>query len=157
MQGIRKKGKSRQQSIPTAALPDIIFMLLFFFMVTTQLKPEQVLVEQELPHASQIQSVDDPTVISYVYIGPPINKVAYGSQPRVQVNDVLVDPKAIAPYLLEEQASMPLEKRAKMVVSLKIDKDVKMGVVSDVTNTLRENELRMVLFNAVKASAMELN
>ncbi|NIK73843.1 biopolymer transport protein ExbD [Thermonema lapsum] len=155
MQGHFKKKTKAKQEIPTAALPDIIFMLLFFFMVTTQLKPEQVLVEQELPHASQIQEVDDPTVVSYVYIGPPINKAAFGSEPRVQVNDVLLEPNAIAPLLLEEQAALPLEKRARMIVSLKVDKDVKMGVVSDVTNTLRDNELRMVLFNAVKASASE--
>ena len=63
-----KKTKT-SENIPTSALPDIIFMLLFFFMVTTVLREQEILVEQKIPQATQLQKLQKKTLISYIYIG----------------------------------------------------------------------------------------
>ncbi len=85
-----KKERKGQERINTSALPDIIFMLLFFFMVTTVLREQDILVEQKIPQSTQLQKLQNKTLISYVFIGKPKNTGLYGSEPRVQANDVLI-------------------------------------------------------------------
>jgi hypothetical protein len=72
-----KKTKA-DTNIPTSALPDIIFMLLFFFMVTTVLREQDLLVEQKIPQATQLQKLQKKSLISYLYLGKPKNPALYG-------------------------------------------------------------------------------
>jgi len=90
MSKFRKKKLGGSDQINTSALPDIIFMLLFFFMVTTVLREQDVLVDQKIPQSSQLQKLQNKTLISYIFIGKPKNTSLYGSEPRVQANDVLI-------------------------------------------------------------------
>ena len=60
------KKSSTSQDIPTAALPDIIFMLLFFFMVTTVLRETDILVKQKLPKAAQLSKLERKSLVSYI-------------------------------------------------------------------------------------------
>jgi len=71
MAKFRKKKLSGGDQINTSALPDIIFMLLFFFMVTTVLREQDVLVDQKIPQSSQLQKLQNKTLISYIFIGKP--------------------------------------------------------------------------------------
>src|SRR5690606_39997439 len=88
MSKFKKKAKSNPE-IPTSALPDIIFMLLFFFMVTTVLRETDLLVEQKIPQAEQLTKLERKSLVSYIYIGKPKSPEKYGTEPRIQVNDVL--------------------------------------------------------------------
>lgn len=98
-----KKTKT-SENIPTSALPDIIFMLLFFFMVTTVLREQEILVEQKIPQATQLQKLQKKTLISYIYIGKPKNTGLYGSEPRVQANDALLTPADIVQWVNQERS-----------------------------------------------------
>ena len=84
------KKSNTSQDIPTAALPDIIFMLLFFFMVTTVLRETDILVKQQLPRAVQLTKLERKSLVSYIYIGEPKQTNLYGKEPKIQVNDVFV-------------------------------------------------------------------
>jgi biopolymer transport protein ExbD len=141
-----KKKTSTQTNIPTSALPDIIFMLLFFFMVTTVLREQTILVEQKIPQATQLQKLQKKTLISYMYIGKPKNAGLYGSEPRVQANDVLINTPDIVQWVNQERDLLAEADRGLITISLKIDKEVKMGPISDVQTELRNADARRVLY-----------
>lgn len=140
-----KKTKT-EESIPTSALPDIIFMLLFFFMVTTVLREQDILVEQKIPQATQLQKLQKKTLISYIYIGKPKNTALYGSEPRVQANDALMGAEDIVQWVNQERDLLPEADRGMITISMKVDRDVKMGPISDVQTELREADARRVLY-----------
>lgn len=140
-----KKTKT-EESIPTSALPDIIFMLLFFFMVTTVLREQDILVEQKIPQATQLQKLQKKTLISYIYIGKPKNTALYGSEPRVQANDALMGAEDIVQWVNQERDLLPESDRGMITISMKVDRDVKMGPISDVQTELREADARRVLY-----------
>jgi biopolymer transport protein ExbD len=144
-----KKTKT-SENIPTSALPDIIFMLLFFFMVTTVLREQDILVEQKLPQATQLQKLQKKTLISYIYVGKPKNTALYGAEPRVQANDALLDTKAIVQWVNQERDLLAEADRGLITISMKADRDVKMGPISDVQTELREADARRVLYASTK-------
>lgn len=141
-----KKKTNTSTNIPTSALPDIIFMLLFFFMVTTVLREQDLLVEQKIPQASQLQKLQKKTLISYLFIGKPKNTSLYGSEPRVQANDVLITAPEIVQWVNQERDMLAESDRGLITISMKIDKDVNMGPVSDVQTELRNADARRVLY-----------
>jgi len=145
------KKASTSQEIPTSALPDIIFILLFFFMVTTVLRETELLVKQKLPHATQLQKLERKSLVSYIYIGKPNNPV-FGNEPRIQVNDVLVEPRDIPRFIAEEKDKLSEAERDQITISIKVDKEAKMGIVSDVKQQLREANARKLNYAAIKKS-----
>ncbi|MFT7269672.1 MAG: biopolymer transport protein ExbD, partial [Roseivirga sp.] len=84
-----KKKSSATQEIPTAALPDIIFMLLFFFMVTTVLRETEILVKQEIPRADQLVKLEKKKLVTYLYVGEP-KEDQFGTESLVQANDAFI-------------------------------------------------------------------
>ena len=141
-----KKKVKTGESIPTSALPDIIFMLLFFFMVTTVLREQDILVDQKIPQATQLQKLQKKTLISYIYIGKPKNTGLYGSEPRVQANDVLISSPEIVQWVNQERDKLPEADRGLITISMKVDKEVKMVPISDVQTELRNADARRVLY-----------
>lgn len=146
-----KFGKKNKvsENIPTSALPDIIFMLLFFFMVTTVLRDQEILVEQKIPQATQLQKLQKKTLISYIFIGKPKNTSLYGTEPRIQANDALMNTGDIVQWVNQERDKLPEADRGGITISMKVDKDVKMGPISDVQTELREADARRVLYASV--------
>ncbi|AFL84496.1 Biopolymer transport protein ExbD/TolR [Belliella baltica DSM 15883] len=148
MSKFKKKNKVKE-NIPTSALPDIIFMLLFFFMVTTVLRENDMLVEQKIPQATQLQKLEKKTLISYLYVGKPKNTALYGTEPRIQANDALINTSDIILWVNQEKDKLSEAERDMITISLKADRDVKMGPISDIQFELREVDARRVLYASV--------
>lgn len=146
-----KFGKKQKvsENIPTSALPDIIFMLLFFFMVTTVLREQEILVEQKIPAATQLQKLQKKTLISYIFIGKPKDTAQFGTEPRVQANDALMATSDIVQWVNQERDMLPEADRGLITISMKVDRDVKMGPISDVQSELREADARRVLYASI--------
>jgi biopolymer transport protein ExbD len=144
-----KKSKA-STAISVASLPDIVFILLFFFMVTTVMREQDILVEQKLPQASQLQKLQKKTLISYIYIGKPKNVEVYGTEPRIQANDALLNPADLVQWVNQERDLLAESDRGLITISMKADKEVKMGPISDVQTELREADARRVLYSATK-------
>jgi biopolymer transport protein ExbD len=144
-----KKTKTSQE-IPTSALPDIIFMLLFFFMVTTVLRETDIMVEQKLPKATQLKKLERKSLVSYVYIGKPKKAEQYGTEPRIQVNDVFIVPDDIIRFVTQEKDKLAEVERDQLTISLKADNEAKMGIISDVQQQLREANARKVMYSTPK-------
>ncbi|MFK7899191.1 MAG: ExbD/TolR family protein [Cyclobacteriaceae bacterium] len=147
MSKFRKKTKT-SQAVPTSSLPDIIFILLFFFMVAT--KPiEQTLVKVAQPQASELQELEKVNLVSNIYIGSPNDK-SLGSEPRVQADDIFVTPDQIPQFIETQRVKLGDAKAGLLEISLKIDKNTKMGMVIDVEEQLREVDARKVSYSANK-------
>jgi len=143
-----KKTKA-DTNIPTSALPDIIFMLLFFFMVTTVLREQDLLVEQKIPQATQLQKLQKKSLISYLFLGKPKNPQLYGVEPRIQANDVLITTADILQWVNQEKDALSEAERDQITISLKADRDVKMGPISDIQFELREADARKLMYATV--------
>ena len=134
------KNKNRLPQISTASLPDIVFILLFFFMTVTVMKNTDLLVENVLPNADQIEKLEKTSGIIEIVVGAPKKQYAsiYGVESKIQLNGKLATVTDIGSYVLSELAKMPEHLQSKAIVSLKIDKGVNMGIVSDIKKELRK-------------------
>ena len=145
-----KKSSGTSQEIPTAALPDIIFMLLFFFMVTTVLRETTIMVEQKLPNSTQLSKLERKSLVSYIYIGKPKRTAVYGTQPKIQVNDVFIEVKDVVRFVNQEKDKLSEVERDQITMSMKVDIDAKMGIVTDVQQEFKEANARKVLYSSSK-------
>jgi len=147
----KKKAKSNPD-IPTAALPDIIFMLLFFFMVTTVMREQTIMVMQKLPKATQLTKIERKSLVSHIYMGKPTEAFVpvFGTEPRIQTNDVFISKEDIARFVNNEKDKLDEVERDQIVMSLKVDIDVKMGIITDVQEELRNANARKLLYSAPK-------
>jgi len=150
-----KKKTSTSQTIPTAALPDIIFMLLFFFMVTTVLRETDILVEQNIPEATQLRKITRKSLVSYIYVGKPKDTNKYGNEPRIQVNDALVNPNDLVLFVTQEKDKLSEAERDQITMALKVDEEAKMGLISDIQIQLREANARKVMYNTIQETGVQ--
>lgn len=136
----RKEKASNTPQISTASLPDIVFMLLFFFMVTTVMRETSLKVKNTRPKATEIQKLEKKSLVSYIYIGSPIRPLQpiYGTEPRIQLNDVFATPTDIPEFVESERRKLNEAEVPLMTFSLKVDQDTRMGIVTDVKQELRK-------------------
>ena len=139
MAKFNKKKSGDLPPVNTAALPDIVFMLLFFFMVATVMRENTLKISNILPVANQIEKLDKSKPISYIYIGKPSDNYTakFGTESRIQLNDDFADVKDIVPFINSERAKLREELVPFLTVSLKVDKESNMGLVGDVKEELR--------------------
>ena len=134
---MKKKGGKELPPISTASLPDIIFMLIFFFMVSTTMRDVDLLVTYKLPTASEAQKLEKKSLVSYIQIGPPMDTKNYGTTPRIQLNDSFRTTQDILLFVASERDKLDEIKRAYMTVCLKADQHIHMGIVADIKEELR--------------------
>lgn len=147
-----RKGKGGTPAISTASLPDIVFMLLFFFMVTTVMREVTLKVKISPPEATEIKKLEKKSLVSYIYIGPPIKALidVYGTEPRIQLNDAYATLKDLPEYIIAEREARDEKEVPFMTTSLKVDQDAKMGIVSDVKQELREMNALKINYSTKK-------
>ncbi len=151
-----EEGRSLEQ-INTASLPDIIFMLLFFFMVTTVMREVDLMVSIRVPDATEAKKLEKKSLVSYIYIGKPLARYQkyFGTEPRIQLNDQFKTVKDIQDFIAQERDQLNEADRNKLTVSLKIDKDTKMGVVSDVKQSLRRANALKINYSSLKTEKLK--
>lgn len=157
MSKFKSKVKKGVPPLSTASLPDIVFMILFFFMVTTTMRQNEVQVSVTVPKATQIKKLEKKSVVSYIFIGRPIARLQglYGSEPMIQMNDKLtneegVPTESVQDFILAEREQLPESDKNKMTVSLKIDQNIAMGKVTDVKQALRYANALKINYSAKK-------
>jgi biopolymer transport protein ExbD len=140
MSKFKKKKGGELPAVNTASLPDIVFMLLFFFMTVTVMRDNTLMIENRLPVANQVQKLDKKDRVIYIYAGKPNQQYqkAYGTQAKIQLNDKFADVKDVAPYILAEREAKRQELRDLITTSLKVDGETNMGLISDIKQELRK-------------------
>lgn len=119
-----KKRSGTKQEIPTASMPDIVFILLMFFMVTTTLRKYDIKVHFKLPDAKAIEKIENKRLIDYIWVG---------KSGRIQINDSIVKLSQVEPIMYNKRQELP-----NVIVSLRIDKASDMGEVTDIQQELRK-------------------
>lgn len=147
----KKRGKAKP-AISTASLPDIIFMLLFFFMVVTVLRDAELKVRVNTPQATELTKLQEKSLVNYLYIGRPVKRYqeTYGTKPRLQLGDKFATVADIPLFLEKHKIKVPEAKRPKITSSLRVDGEVTMGVVTDIKTQLRKSGQLKVNYSAKK-------
>jgi biopolymer transport protein ExbD len=146
MSKFKKKTKADPE-IPTSALPDIIFMLLFFFMVTTVLRETTINVQQRIPKATELRKLQRKSLVSYLYMGKPRNTAMFGGEPKLQANDVFIEVKDVIMWVEKEKSKLDEVERDQITIALKVDENVKMGLISDIQMELRKANARKLMYS----------
>lgn len=147
---LNKKKKKEVGEISTASLPDIVFMLLFFFMVTTVMREVEMKVSITTPKGTELQKLERKDLVTYIYVGKPTQmyQSVVGTEPRIQLNDAFSRLEDIQPFVVQEREAINEAERALLTVSIKADQDVKMGLVTDVKQELRRAQSYKINYSA---------
>lgn len=150
---MKKKGNKTLPPISTASLPDVIFMILFFFMVSTTMREQELLVRYKLPEATEVQKLEKKSLVSYIHIGPPTlaMQAQFGTAPRIQLNDSYKSTRDILDFIAAERDKLNEADRALMTVCLKADQYIKMGIITDVKQELRRANALKISYAASKS------
>ena len=143
--GKKKKGLP---AVNTAALPDIVFMLLFFFMVTTTMRETDLMIKApKLPNAYEVKKLEHKSLVSTIYVGKskPEDQAKFGSGDKIQLNDKIATVNDVANFIYSEQAKHNPEEIPYMTTSIKSDINCGVGTIHDIRIELRD-------INALKIS-----
>ncbi len=134
------KKKKETPEISTASLPDIIFILLFFFMVTTVMRKSDLKLKSNTPKATELTKIKFKQATAYIFIGSPSeeHEELLGTKPRIQLDDAIKPASAVQKFIKEKYSQVPSELKGQFIVSLRVDKETTMGIVSDVKQELRK-------------------
>ncbi len=138
MSKFKKDGNKNTPAVSTASLPDIVFMLLFFFMVTTVMREVDLKIKLSQPEATEIEKLEDRSLVDYIYIGEPQNTSLYGTLPKIQLDDDFASVDDIQDYVFQKRSDRPEAVHGAIIISLKVDEETKMGIVTDVKQELRK-------------------
>ncbi|MCI5989701.1 MAG: biopolymer transporter ExbD [Candidatus Cryptobacteroides sp.] len=140
--------------ISSGSLSDIVFMLLFFFMVTTQLRSTEDMVMVKLPEASEVIKLERKDLASYINVGPPVKKLQskYGTESRIQLNDSFKTVSDIRDFIAAERDAMSEGDRQFMTTVIKADQDVRMGIITDIKQELRRCSALKIMYQSRRAT-----
>ncbi|MDR0971593.1 MAG: biopolymer transporter ExbD [Bacteroidales bacterium] len=134
----KKENSKDLPPLSTGSMSDIIFMLLFFFMVITTMRESTLFVRVNVPQGSEIQKLEKKSLNSYIYVGVPIDERKFGSAPRIQLNDQFAEVSDIKAFIESERAARDEVDIPFLTTTIKSDKDVKMGDITDIKQELRQ-------------------
>jgi biopolymer transport protein ExbD len=148
----RKSGGKELPPISTASLPDIVFMLLFFFMVSTTMREVTYKVSITVPEATELSKLEKKSLVSYIYVGEPLRQYqkTFGVASRIQLNDQFASIGDVQDFVIAEREARAEEERPLMITSLKVDENTKMGIVNDIKQELRKSAALHINYSSRK-------
>lgn len=157
MSKFKKKKGGELPAVNTASLPDIVFMLLFFFMVATVMRQNTLMVQNKLPFADQVEKLDKKDLIMYIYAGKPSQRYQqqFGSEARIQLNDKFADVSEVQQFIFQERESKREELIPYLTTALKVDEETNMGLVSDIKQELRKAEALKINYTVIPGDATQ--
>lgn len=150
------KKKKGLPAVNTAALPDIVFMLLFFFMVTTTMRETDLVIQApKLPNATEVKKLEHKSLVSTIYVGKAKDQTKFGSGDKIQLNDKIATVNDIANFIYSEQAKHNPEEIPYMTTSIKSDIRSSVGTIHDIRMELRDINSLKVSYSTRKGNLQE--
>ncbi|MDH6313963.1 biopolymer transport protein ExbD [Parabacteroides sp. PFB2-10] len=145
-----KAGGREMPELNTSSLPDLVFAFLFFIMMVTSMREVTLKVVFRAPQATELQKLEKKSLVTFLYVGEPTAEFReqMGTTPRLQLNDNFAEISEIQDYIAQEKSSMKEEDQPFMTVSIKADKETKMGLITDVKQALREAYALKISYSA---------
>jgi biopolymer transport protein ExbD len=132
------KKKKPMPAVNTASLPDIVFMLLFFFMVTTVMRETDLKIENPtLPNATEVKKLEHKSLVSTIYVGKAKDK-KLGAGDKIQLNDKIASPDDVTAFILNERSQRSEAEHPYMTTSIKADVESSVGTITDIKLKLRD-------------------
>ena len=147
---IRRRQKREIPALNTSSLPDLIFTVLFFFMIVTHMRDVEPLVHYDVPRGTEVQKMGHKSAVAYIYVGRPTSLSSQAQKDTfcIQLNNRLATVADIRDFVEEERMRMSAEDRSRMVVSLKADRDVPMSVIADIKHALQQSFALRINYSA---------
>jgi biopolymer transport protein ExbD len=145
----KSAGAREVPELNTASMPDLVFAILFFFMVTVSMRSETLIVKFTLPTASEVQKLEKKSLVTYINIGIPLDP-RLGTATRMQLNDKLAEVSDIQDYIAQEKSRLNEADQQFMTVSIKADENTRMKYISDVKQALRKAYALKISYSARK-------
>ena len=132
----------------TSSLPDLIFTILFFFMIVTTMREVTLKVKFVVPAGTELEKLEKKSAVSFVYVGPPTDQLRaqFGSSTRIQLNDRYAEPSEGMDFVLQERQSM--SDQSAQVISIKADQKTQMGYITDIKEVLRKSWALKINYSA---------
>ena len=143
------KKKSREvPEMNTSSLPDLIFSILFFFMIVTTMREVTLKVKFTVPQGTELEKLEKKSAVSFIYVGPPTDQLRaqMGSGTRIQLNDRYAEPQEIMDFVAAERKGMM--DQTQQIMSIKADKDTQMGIITDIKEVLRKSYALRINYSA---------
>ena len=155
MAKFNKKKDGDVPAVSTASLPDIVFMLLFFFMTVTTMKNSSIMVENTLPNASEVKKLEKKDRVIYIFVGKPTREYqkVFGTESKIQLNDKFANVTEVGDFILQERAKKPQELQNVLTTAMKVDKNANMGLISDIKQELRKVNALKVNYTTYEGDA----
>mmetsp|Transcript_10880 Transcript_10880/g.44538 ORF Transcript_10880/g.44538 Transcript_10880/m.44538 type:complete len:150 (-) Transcript_10880:539-988(-) len=144
---IRKKSMANSE-ISTASMPDIVFLLLFFFMVTATIKVKEEQLKVSMPNAHAVNSIDKKFLIKELHVGFP-KDAQLGNSPKISAENRLIGLRQIGLWVQNQKADLGEIYQDQMIVLLKADEKVDMGFIGDIQTELRKHNARKILYRTL--------
>ncbi|WP_405380145.1 ExbD/TolR family protein [Maribacter sp. LLG6340-A2] len=143
--------------VSTASLPDIVFILLFFFMTVTVMKNQNLLVANTLPKATETEKLNKKDRVIEIFIGAPTieGTMGLGKEPRIQMGEKFISLNELEDHALQALAKMPEHLRGVATVSIKADVAIKMGIIEDVKKKLRTVNLLKINYTTYDGNVFD--
>lgn len=144
--------KKGMPELNTSSLPDLIFSVLFFFMMVTSMREVTLKVKFEKPVGTQLEKLARKSCTSFIYIGQPTDalRAQVGSGTRIQLNDKYADASEVYDYVVTERNGLAEVDKPFFTVSLKADRETPMGIMTDVKQVLRKAYALKIVYSANK-------
>lgn len=151
-----KKNKKGLPALSTASLPDIVFMLLFFFMVTTTMRETDLKISNpRLPSASEVKKLDKKSLVSTIYVGKPKDEKYGSSYNGIQLNDKIATTEDIPSFIFKEREKVAEANIPLMTTSIKADMESSYGTLADIREKLRDVDALKLSLSTHKGSAIK--
>ena len=146
MQSMFRRKRQNVPSLNMASMPDLIFTVLFFFMIVTHMRSDEVKVRYEVPKGTEIKKLANKAGVINIYIGKQ------DKDWRVQLNGDLVRVEEIGPRIEQLRAAMSPENAEHLTVSLRADRKTPMGLISDVKQALQKSYALRINYSATETN-----
>lgn len=147
MRPMRSKFSQSRRSVPqlnVASMPDLIFTVLFFFMIVTHMRSDEVKVRLQVPQGKEVQKLANKQAVVNLYIG------RQGEVWRVQLNNEIVQPVDIPARIEDIRGGLSQENQQRLTVSLRVDRKAPMGLVSEVKHQLQQAYALKINYSATE-------
>ena len=150
MAGFKKKESREMPEMNTSSLPDLIFTILFFFMIVTTMREVTLQVKLTVPQGTELEKLEKKSAVSYIYVGPPTDalRAQLGSSTRIQLNDRYAEPREVMDFVAQERQGMA--NQAEQVISIKADSKTQMGIITDIKEVLRKSWALRINYSATR-------
>ena len=147
--------RQRPRTVPAlnvASLPDLIFTVLFFFMIVTHMRDVDPKVQYNVPEGTELTKEVNKSGLVYLFIGKPVDAQGrvIADEPRIQMDNRYVTVDEIGAEIEKERSRMSEEDRQRLTVSIRADRDTEMGLINDVKQALRKAGALNINYSATK-------